>query len=66
MVIIITGLKNSINKHTHRVMMGAEGGLKKCLRALGQKGKKMAEKALHRSARCKGTRNMVFWIKVLI
>lgn len=47
-------------------MMGAEGGLKKCLKVLRQKDKKMTDKAVHRAAMCKGTRHMVFWTKVLV
>ena len=65
MTIIIIRLKTA-SANINTVMIGAEEGLKKCLGVLRQKGKKIRHREVHISARCKGTRNMVFWIKVLV
>lgn len=59
-------MKNSISKHTNTAMIRAEEGLKRCLGVLRQKGKKTRRRAVHISPRWKGTRNMVFWIKILV
>ena len=59
-------IKNSISKHTNTDMIGTEEGLKKCLGVMRQKGKKIRHRAVHISVRCKGMKNMVFWIKILV